>query len=88
MRSATAAATTGASRRSAALERLFANLRRRDIPLPLLSQYLPDQYLEVLQGRLRRSAGPGGAPHRLVLAQYARACSRNMAAVGNAAAIC
>ena len=74
---------------AAALERLFANLRGRAIPLPLLSQYLPEQYLEVLQGRL--SNDPQAlVEHRigLVLAQYARACSRNMAAVGNAAAIC
>jgi D-tagatose-1,6-bisphosphate aldolase subunit GatZ/KbaZ len=73
----------------AAMERLFANLRRRVIPLPLLSQYLPDQYLEVLQGRLT-SDPQALVEHRigLVLAQYARACSRNMAAVGNAAAIC
>jgi D-tagatose-1,6-bisphosphate aldolase subunit GatZ/KbaZ len=74
---------------AAALERLFDNLRRRGIPLPLLSQYLPDQYLEVLQGRL--STDPLAlVEHRigLVLAQYARACSRNAAAVGSAAAIC
>ena len=73
----------------AAVERLFANLRRREIPLPLLSQYLPDQYLEVLQDRL--SADPLAlVEHRigLVLAQYARACSRNMAAVGKPVAIC
>jgi D-tagatose-1,6-bisphosphate aldolase subunit GatZ/KbaZ len=74
---------------TAALERLFANLRGRGIPLPLLSQYLPDQYLEVLQGRL--PADPLAlVEHRigLVLAQYARACSRNMAAVGKPVAIC
>jgi D-tagatose-1,6-bisphosphate aldolase subunit GatZ/KbaZ len=74
---------------TAALERLFANLRRRAIPLPLLSQYLPDQYMEVLQGRLANDP-QALVEHRigLVLAQYARACSRNMAAVGSAAAIC
>ncbi|CAH0162049.1 D-tagatose-1,6-bisphosphate aldolase subunit KbaZ [Massilia sp. Bi118] len=73
----------------AALERLFANLRRRGIPLPLLSQYLPDQYLEVLQGRLQNDP-QALVEHRigLVLAQYARACSRNMAAVGKHVAIC
>jgi D-tagatose-1,6-bisphosphate aldolase subunit GatZ/KbaZ len=74
---------------AAAVERLFANLRQRGIPLPLLSQYLPDQYLEVLQGRL--PADPLAlVEHRigLVLAQYARACSRNMAAVGKPVAIC
>lgn len=74
---------------AAAVERLFANLRGCGIPLPLLSQYLPDQYLEVLQGRL--STDPLAlVEHRigLVLAQYARACSRNMAAVGKPVAIC
>lgn len=74
---------------AAALERLFANLRRREIRLPLLSQYLPDQHLEVVRGRL--AADPRAlVEHRigLVLAQYARACSRNAAAVGSAAAIC
>jgi D-tagatose-1,6-bisphosphate aldolase subunit GatZ/KbaZ len=72
-----------------ALERLFDNLRQRPIPPALLSQYLPDQYLEVLQGRL--SGDPLAlVEHRigLVLAQYARACSRNMAAVGKPVAIC
>jgi len=74
---------------AAALERLFDNLRRRGIPLPLLSQYLPEQHLDVVRGGL--AADPRAlVEHRigLVLAQYARACSRNAAAVGSAAAIC
>jgi D-tagatose-1,6-bisphosphate aldolase subunit GatZ/KbaZ len=74
---------------AAALERLFDNLRQRGIPLPLLSQYLPEQHLEVVRGGL--AADPRAlVEHRigLVLAQYARACSRNAAAVGSAAAIC
>ena len=33
-------------------ERLYANLSARDIPLPLISQFLPDQYARVREGRL------------------------------------
>jgi D-tagatose-1,6-bisphosphate aldolase subunit GatZ/KbaZ len=65
---------------AAAVERLFANLDAVTIPLSLLSQHLPEQYLEVLQGQL------GTKAHQLVehkigrvLAQYARACDRNSA---------
>ena len=36
----------------AAQSRLFENLVHRDIPLPLLSQHLPDQYARVREGRL------------------------------------
>jgi D-tagatose-1,6-bisphosphate aldolase subunit GatZ/KbaZ len=36
----------------AALEALLQNLRRRDVPLTLLSQYLPLQYAAVREGRL------------------------------------
>lgn len=71
----------------AAQARLFDNLGERGIPLPLLSQYLPDQYLEVLNGRL--APEPRAlVEHRVgqVLAQYARACGRNTAAVGSAVA--
>lgn len=65
---------------AAAVERLFANIDGVEIPLPLLSQYLHEQYLEVLQGQL----GTGARElleHKIgrVLAQYARACSRNAA---------
>jgi D-tagatose-1,6-bisphosphate aldolase subunit GatZ/KbaZ len=66
---------------AAAVERLCANLDAVTIPLSLLSQHLPEQYLEVLQGQL------GTQAHQLVehkigrvLAQYARACNRNVAA--------
>ena len=58
---------------AAAVDRLFANLA--DIPLPLLSQYLPRAYDAVREGRLERE------PRALVrhavghvLAVYARAC--------------
>ena len=75
---------------AAAVERLYANLEACEIPLPLLSQYLPEQYLEVLEGRL--AATPRVlVEHKIgqVLAQYARACNRNAAVpVGDAAAIC
>jgi D-tagatose-1,6-bisphosphate aldolase subunit GatZ/KbaZ len=36
----------------ASQEQLFSNLTGRDIPLPLLSQYLPDQYVRVRRGEL------------------------------------
>jgi len=67
---------------AAAVERLFANLDAREIPLPLLSQHLPEQYLDVLQGQL----GTGARElleHKIgrVLAQYARACNRNTASL-------
>jgi len=67
---------------AAAVQRLFANLDAREIPLPLLSQHLSDQYLDVLQGQLGTGA-QALVEHKIgrVLAQYARACSRNMAAL-------
>lgn len=67
---------------AAAVQRLFANLDARTIPLPLLSQHLPEQYLDVLQGQLGTQA-QALVEHKIgrVLAQYARACSRNMAAL-------
>ncbi len=63
-----------------AVERLRANLDALDIPLPLLSQHLPDQYLAVLQGELAVRTG-ALLEHKVgrVLAQYARACNRNAA---------
>jgi D-tagatose-1,6-bisphosphate aldolase subunit GatZ/KbaZ len=74
---------------AAAVSRLFANLAGRRIPLPLLSQYLPEQFLAVLQGTL------AAEPHALlehkigrVLAQYARACSANAALPHGPAVIC
>ncbi len=66
---------------AAAVSRLFANLAGRALPLPLLSQYLPQQFLAVLQGEL--VATPQALlEHKvgLLLAQYARACSANAAA--------
>ncbi|MEW5975317.1 MAG: D-tagatose-bisphosphate aldolase, class II, non-catalytic subunit [Acidobacteriota bacterium] len=39
-----------------ALARLLTNLSVRAIPLPLLSQYLPQQYTRVREGRLKNSA--------------------------------
>jgi D-tagatose-1,6-bisphosphate aldolase subunit GatZ/KbaZ len=64
----------------AAADTLFANLDARQIPLSLLSQHLPEQYLEVLQGQLSASAG-ALVQHKIgrLLAQYARACNRNAA---------
>ncbi|HAN94648.1 MAG TPA: D-tagatose-bisphosphate aldolase, class II, non-catalytic subunit [Firmicutes bacterium] len=40
----------------AAVERLMANLGSVDIPLTLLSQYLPRQYVKVREGRLPKEA--------------------------------
>jgi len=66
---------------AAAVERLLANLAGRAIPLPLISQYLPEQFHAVLQGEL--AAAPQALlEHKvgLLLGQYARACSANRAA--------
>jgi D-tagatose-1,6-bisphosphate aldolase subunit GatZ/KbaZ len=78
----------------AAVEKLVANLDALEIPLSLLSQHLPEQYLEVLQGQLAAKAN-ALLEHKIgrLLAQYARACNRNAAAdaseqAGAAAAIC
>jgi D-tagatose-1,6-bisphosphate aldolase subunit GatZ/KbaZ len=64
----------------AAVDTLFANLDALQIPLSLLSQHLPEQYLEVLQGQLPASAS-ALVQHKIgrLLAQYARACNRNAA---------
>jgi D-tagatose-1,6-bisphosphate aldolase subunit GatZ/KbaZ len=72
-----------------AVSQLFANLAGRRIALPLLSQYLPEQFLAVLQGEL--AAEPQALlEHKIgrVLAQYARACSANAAAKHTAPAFC
>nr|WP_211923357.1 D-tagatose-bisphosphate aldolase, class II, non-catalytic subunit [Pseudoduganella ginsengisoli] len=81
-----------------AVARLMANLESVAIPLPLLSQHLPEQYLEVLQGQLdNRPASLLEHKVGRVLAQYARACNRNQAgataepspaSAGATAAIC
>lgn len=75
---------------AAAVEQLCANLDAVEIPLPLLSQHLHEQYLEVLQGQLATCAR-ALLEHKIgqVLAQYARACNRNAAvAVDHVASIC
>lgn len=51
----------GDERIQAAQEKLFQNLRRVDIPMGLLHQYMPFQYIEVRDGRLSMD------PHALVL---------------------
>ncbi len=65
----------------AAVDQLCTNLDALAIPLSLLSQHLPEQFLEVLQGRLSTRAD-ALLEHKIgrVLAQYARACNRNAAA--------
>ncbi len=63
-----------------AVTRLVDNLRRHAPPLFLLSQYLPEQYAEVVAGRL--PAEPLAlVRHKIALrlAEYARACARNQA---------
>jgi D-tagatose-1,6-bisphosphate aldolase subunit GatZ/KbaZ len=78
----------------AAVDKLVANLDALEIPLSLLSQHLPEQYLEVLQGQLAAKAN-ALLEHKIgrLLAQYARACNRNAATDSSeqtsaAAAIC
>ncbi|QPF71491.1 D-tagatose-bisphosphate aldolase, class II, non-catalytic subunit [Roseateles sp. DAIF2] len=63
-----------------ALQRLIANLDGIALPLPLISQYLPEQVEDVLLGRLAPRA-TALAQHKvgLVLARYARACAHNRA---------
>ncbi|OLF17658.1 D-tagatose-bisphosphate aldolase, class II, non-catalytic subunit [Actinophytocola xanthii] len=59
----------------AAVERLFHNLDTVGIPLPLLSQYLPDQYRRVRAGELSPTARALVIDHvRDVLREYAHAC--------------
>jgi len=62
----------------AALEALLANLDARPLPLALLSQYLPEEYRAVREGRLNPNAR-GLAMHHveLVLRQYASACGQS-----------
>jgi D-tagatose-1,6-bisphosphate aldolase subunit GatZ/KbaZ len=60
---------------AAAKSRLLANLDARDIPLPLVSAHLPDQYARVRRGEL--TAKPTGLVIdriRDVLRGYAQAC--------------
>jgi D-tagatose-1,6-bisphosphate aldolase subunit GatZ/KbaZ len=60
---------------ASAVDRLLANLARTGLPLPLLSQYLPQQHQAVREGRLTPEPG-AVVRHRVgeVLAIYARAC--------------
>jgi D-tagatose-1,6-bisphosphate aldolase subunit GatZ/KbaZ len=63
-----------------ALATLKANLDARPLPLPLLSQYLPEQAELVNAGRLAaRAADLARHKVELVLARYARASRRNAA---------
>ncbi|WP_373991403.1 D-tagatose-bisphosphate aldolase, class II, non-catalytic subunit [Duganella sp. BuS-21] len=63
-----------------ALQRLNENLEGRDLPLPLISQYLPEQVESVLEGTLpARAADLARHKVGLVLARYVRACHANAA---------
>lgn len=60
---------------AAAVDRLFHNLDAVGIPLPLLSQHLPDQYRRVRAGELSPTARALAIDHvRDVLRDYAYAC--------------
>lgn len=60
---------------SAAVEKLFHNLDRVGIPLPMLSQRLPEQYRRVRAGELADNAHDLVVDHvRDVLRDYAYAC--------------
>jgi D-tagatose-1,6-bisphosphate aldolase subunit GatZ/KbaZ len=64
---------------AAAVDRLFANLGRTGLPLPLLSQYLPRQYEAIRDGRLMtepRAIVRHGIGE--ILAVYARACGERL----------
>lgn len=63
----------------AAQVRLLANLGKVDIPLPLLSQYLPDQYRRVRRGELEVDATALAVDRvRNVLRDYSRACDPSL----------
>jgi D-tagatose-1,6-bisphosphate aldolase subunit GatZ/KbaZ len=60
---------------SSAVERLFENLDKVDIPLPMLSQHLPVQYARVRAGHLPNQPHALVVDHiRDVLRDYAYAC--------------
>lgn len=63
-----------------AVQTLFGNLEQHAPPLVLLSQYLPEQYRAVREGRLANTP-TALVQHRigLCLGEYARACSANQA---------
>ncbi|WP_034948705.1 D-tagatose-bisphosphate aldolase, class II, non-catalytic subunit [Erwinia oleae] len=59
----------------AAVDCLLANLNAQPLPLPLLSQYLPDQYRRVRAGQLAADARALALDHITdVLRDYAAAC--------------
>lgn len=64
----------------AALKRLVENIDSVVVPIPLLSQYLPEQVEPVLAGELELKA-LSLVQHKveLVLSRYARACTKNRA---------
>jgi D-tagatose-1,6-bisphosphate aldolase subunit GatZ/KbaZ len=63
---------------AAALDRLLTNLDANPPPLMLLSQYLPEEYRAVREGRLRPGARELAMHHvELVLRQYASACGES-----------
>ena len=58
-----------------AQDRLLANLAAVEIPLPLISQYLPDQYTRIRHGELAAQPQALVIDHvRDVLRAYASAC--------------
>jgi D-tagatose-1,6-bisphosphate aldolase subunit GatZ/KbaZ len=59
----------------AAQDRLLANLAAIELPLPLISQYLPDQYTRIRRAELTAQPQALVIDHvRDVLRAYARAC--------------
>jgi len=63
----------------AAQSQLMANLGEVDIPLPMLSQYLPAQYARVRLGQLAAEPTELAVDHvRDVLRAYARACDPSL----------
>ncbi len=61
----------------AALARLFENLERDPPPLALLSQFLPEQYARVREGRVGRCSQEWVFDHiAAVLRTYAQACGQ------------
>lgn len=60
----------------AAVDKMFANLKSTVIPLPLISQFLPEQYWGVVKGDLKNTPKDlVKARIRQVTNTYARACS-------------
>lgn len=63
-----------------ALARLMSNIDQHELPLPLLSQFLPEQFEAVQSGTLTVTT-TALVQHKIgqLLAKYARACARNEA---------